>query len=52
MHLSYVLLNEIANYFALVSPFGKIEKIRKDLVEPQLGEKFWNWSLEQVKPYM
>ncbi|OQE44841.1 hypothetical protein PENCOP_c002G05341 [Penicillium coprophilum] len=37
---------------AWVSPFGKLEKVRKDLVDPQLGEEFWNWSLEQVKPYM
>ncbi|KAK5788528.1 hypothetical protein VI817_009486 [Penicillium citrinum] len=35
-----------------VSPFGKLEKVRKDLVEPALGEKFWNWTLEQVKPYL
>lgn len=36
----------------LVSPFGKIEKVRKDLVEPELGREFWDWTLEQVKPYM
>lgn len=41
-----------ANLFSLVSPFGKLEKVRKDLVEPALGEKFWDWSLQQVKPYM
>ncbi|CAI7609154.1 hypothetical protein N7533_000553 [Penicillium manginii] len=35
-----------------VSPFGKLEKVRKDLVEPALGEKFWDWTLEQVKPYL
>ncbi|CAI6085707.1 unnamed protein product [Clonostachys chloroleuca] len=37
---------------AWVSPFGKIEKVRKDLVEPELGREFWDWTLEQVKPYM
>ncbi|KAF5651364.1 short-chain alcohol dehydrogenases/reductase [Fusarium tjaetaba] len=35
-----------------VSPFGKVEKIRKDFVEPDLGSKFWEWTMEQVKPYM
>ncbi|KAI1028182.1 hypothetical protein LB504_012493 [Fusarium proliferatum] len=35
-----------------VSPFGKVEKIRKDFVEPELGSKFWDWTMEQVKPYM
>ncbi|GKZ35278.1 hypothetical protein AbraIFM66950_005872 [Aspergillus brasiliensis] len=35
-----------------VSPFGKVEKVRKDLVDSTLGEKFWDWSLQQVKPYM
>ncbi|KLP17571.1 Uncharacterized protein LW94_12997 [Fusarium fujikuroi] len=35
-----------------VSPFGKVEKIRKDFVEPELGSKFWNWTMEQVKTYM
>ncbi|KAE8153587.1 hypothetical protein BDV25DRAFT_127100 [Aspergillus avenaceus] len=37
---------------AWVSPFGKVEKVRKDLVEPELGGRFWDWSLQQVKPYM
>lgn len=41
-----------ANLILLVSPFGKLEKVRKDLVEPALGEKFWDWTLEQVKPYL
>ncbi|KAJ4033199.1 short-chain alcohol dehydrogenase [Fusarium oxysporum] len=35
-----------------VSPFGKVENIRKDFVEPELGSKFWDWTVEQVKPYM
>ncbi|OJZ90818.1 hypothetical protein ASPFODRAFT_57077 [Aspergillus luchuensis CBS 106.47] len=35
-----------------VSPFGKVEKVRKDLVDPTLGEKFWDWSLQQLRPYM
>jgi hypothetical protein len=35
-----------------VSPFGKIETVRKDMVDPELGGKFWEWSEEQVKPYL
>ncbi|KAH8597150.1 short-chain dehydrogenase [Bisporella sp. PMI_857] len=35
-----------------VSPFGKKEEPRKDLVEPELGRKYWEWSEEQVKPYL
>lgn len=38
--------------FPIVSPFGKLEKVRKDLVEPELGGKFWDWTMEQVKPYL
>jgi hypothetical protein len=29
-----------------------IEKPRKDLVEPELGNKYWEWCEAQVKPYM
>ncbi|KAL2858456.1 hypothetical protein BJY01DRAFT_150 [Aspergillus pseudoustus] len=35
-----------------VSPFGKIEPARKDLLDPELGRKYWEWSETQVKPYM
>ncbi|KAH7020764.1 uncharacterized protein B0I36DRAFT_296199 [Microdochium trichocladiopsis] len=35
-----------------VSPFGKVEPVRKDLVEPEIGQKFWEWSMQQVKPFM
>ncbi|KAH8676576.1 short-chain dehydrogenase [Tricladium varicosporioides] len=35
-----------------VSPFGKKEAPRKDLVVPELGKKYWEWSEKQVKPYM
>jgi hypothetical protein len=35
-----------------VCPFGKVEKPRKDLVEPELGKKYWEWSEAQVKPYL
>ncbi|KAH7176740.1 short-chain dehydrogenase [Dactylonectria macrodidyma] len=35
-----------------VSPFGKKEAPRKDLVEPDLGRKYWEWCETQVRPYM
>ncbi|GAM40129.1 short-chain dehydrogenase [Talaromyces pinophilus] len=35
-----------------ISPFGKIEPARKDLLDPDLGRKYWEWSEAQVKPYM
>lgn len=37
---------------SLVSPFGRIEPARKDLLDPHLGRKYWEWSESQVKPYM
>jgi hypothetical protein len=38
-------------YF-VVSPFGKKEAPREDLVENSLGEKYWDWSENQVKLYL
>ncbi|KAI6754869.1 hypothetical protein HG530_012621 [Fusarium avenaceum] len=35
-----------------VSPFGKVEKIRKDFMEPEPGGKFWDWTMAEVKPYL
>jgi hypothetical protein len=34
-----------------VSPFGKFEKNRADFLDPELGQKYWEWSEEQVKSY-
>jgi hypothetical protein len=42
-------LSDIAD---LASPFGKIEKIRKDFVDPEVGEKFWEWTMAQVRSYL
>jgi len=36
----------------LVSPFGKLDTPRADLVEPELCRKYWEWSEEQVKAYL
>jgi hypothetical protein len=33
-------------------PFGKIEDAREDLMDPKAGEEFWQWSEEQVKPFV
>ncbi|CEJ91607.1 hypothetical protein VHEMI07309 [[Torrubiella] hemipterigena] len=32
-------------------PFGKVEPIRADLAEAEIGKKYWEWSEEQVKQY-
>ncbi|CCF45044.1 short-chain dehydrogenase [Colletotrichum higginsianum] len=34
-----------------VSPFGKKEEPRKDLIDPDLGGKYWEWCAAQVKPF-
>ncbi|KAL9116585.1 MAG: hypothetical protein Q9187_006891 [Circinaria calcarea] len=34
-----------------VSPWGRLEPGRKDLLEPDLGRKFWEWTEKQVKEY-
>ncbi|KAF5708592.1 short-chain alcohol dehydrogenases/reductase [Fusarium globosum] len=34
-----------------VSPFGKVEPCRKDLLDPDLGKKYWEWTEEQVNTY-
>jgi hypothetical protein len=36
----------------LVSPFGKVEAIRKDFKGEEIGKKYWDWSMEQVAKYM
>ncbi|KAH7007918.1 hypothetical protein B0J12DRAFT_85079 [Macrophomina phaseolina] len=41
-----------ANDAGWISPFGKVEKMRKDLEDPELGRKYWEWSEEQVRQYM
>ncbi|KAM0323861.1 hypothetical protein ACHAQA_008441 [Verticillium albo-atrum] len=35
-----------------ITPFGKREEPRPDVVEPELGRKYWNWSEDQVKPFL
>ncbi|ETS82400.1 hypothetical protein PFICI_04276 [Pestalotiopsis fici W106-1] len=35
-----------------VSPFGKVEKARKDLLDPTLAKKYWNWCEEQYQAFM
>ncbi|KAF7554073.1 hypothetical protein G7Z17_g3156 [Cylindrodendrum hubeiense] len=34
-----------------VSPFGKVDPVRKDLADPKIGQQYWEWSEEQVKMY-
>lgn len=35
-----------------ITPFGRKEKPRADLVEPELGRKYWAWSEAQVEKYL
>lgn len=36
----------------LVAPFGKVEAVRKDFLDPELGRRYWEWSEAQVEPYL
>ncbi|KAJ6024613.1 short-chain dehydrogenase [Penicillium herquei] len=36
---------------SFVAPWGRVIKIRQDLWNPALTEKYWKWSEEQVKGY-
>ncbi|KAJ5701449.1 short-chain dehydrogenase [Penicillium malachiteum] len=36
---------------SFVAPWGRVIKIRQDLWDPALTEKYWKWSEEQVKGY-
>jgi hypothetical protein len=37
--------------YLIVSPFGKVEPARKDLLDPALGKQYWEWTEEQVNQY-
>ncbi|KAH7333416.1 short-chain dehydrogenase [Rhexocercosporidium sp. MPI-PUGE-AT-0058] len=34
-----------------IAPYGRLVPARKDLVDPEIGREYWEWSEEQVKPY-
>ncbi|KAH7155834.1 hypothetical protein B0J13DRAFT_497062 [Dactylonectria estremocensis] len=34
-----------------VSPFGKVEAAHKNLLDPALSKKYWEWTEEQVNQY-
>ncbi|KAF5552859.1 short-chain dehydrogenase [Fusarium mexicanum] len=34
-----------------VSPFEKVEPCRKDLLDADLGKKYWEWTQEQINKY-
>lgn len=36
----------------IVAPFGKLEAPRKDLIEPELGRKYWEWCESQVAQFV
>ncbi|MCJ1387950.1 hypothetical protein MMC18_000793 [Xylographa bjoerkii] len=35
-----------------LAPWGRLEQGRKDLHDPGLGRKYWEWTEEQIKPYL
>lgn len=35
-----------------VIPFGRLASGRADLLEKELGKKYWEWAEEQIKPYI
>ncbi|KFZ24489.1 hypothetical protein V502_01024 [Pseudogymnoascus sp. VKM F-4520 (FW-2644)] len=35
-----------------VAPFGRVQPLREDLLEPKLGGEYWEWTERQVIPYM
>ncbi|KAE8340681.1 hypothetical protein BDV24DRAFT_164157 [Aspergillus arachidicola] len=34
-----------------VAPFGRFVSIREDLLDPSLGERYWDWTEDQVREY-
>ncbi|KAJ5563916.1 hypothetical protein N7513_000158 [Penicillium frequentans] len=39
------------NNASFVAPWGRVIPIRKDLYDPELTKKYWEWSEEQVQGY-
>ncbi|CAH0002541.1 unnamed protein product [Clonostachys byssicola] len=35
-----------------ITPFGRKAEPRRDLVDPELGRKYWEWSEVQVRPFL
>ncbi|KAK8915605.1 putative oxidoreductase [Metarhizium anisopliae] len=35
-----------------IAPWGRLVNARKDLFDPELGKRYWEWTEEQVKPYV
>ncbi|WYZ42100.1 hypothetical protein EsH8_V_000995 [Colletotrichum jinshuiense] len=41
-----------ANNGGWIIPFGRLASGRADLLEKELGKKYWEWAEEQIKPYI
>ncbi|KAK2001678.1 short-chain dehydrogenase [Colletotrichum falcatum] len=41
-----------ANTSNWVVPFGRLAPVRADLLERELGERYWEWLEKQVQPYL
>ncbi|EGY16108.1 retinol dehydrogenase [Verticillium dahliae VdLs.17] len=35
-----------------ITPFGRREEPRADIVEPELGKRYWDWSEDQVRSFL
>ncbi|KAK2592101.1 short-chain alcohol dehydrogenase [Conoideocrella luteorostrata] len=35
----------------LIAPWGRFIEVRKDLFDPALGRRYWDWTEEQIRPY-
>ncbi|RBQ99136.1 hypothetical protein VDGD_07272 [Verticillium dahliae] len=35
-----------------ITPFGRREEPRADIVEPELGKRYWDWCKDQVRSFL
>ena len=41
-----------ADQKSLVKPFGRVKTVRPDFWEPEIARKYWEWTEEQIRPYI
>jgi NAD(P)-dependent dehydrogenase (short-subunit alcohol dehydrogenase family) len=46
------LEKSITNEDKWITPFGHREQIRKELTDPELGKKFWDWTESECQAYL
>ena len=45
------LTMEALTVIRVVAPWGRLVPGRKELMEPEIGVKFWNWTEKQIEEY-